>query len=177
MSEEIWKSIEGYEGRYEVSSLGRARSLDRETFYKDGRKGRVKGRILKGAYSKAHGYVVIGLDSKDKRVLHRIIAEAFLPPTEYKETVNHINGDKLDNRASNLEWASYKRNNDHARDTSLNSQHGINCNLSKFSEHTIKAVKNVAARFGLNSTEIAELFDMSETHARFILQGKTRKRG
>lgn len=176
MSDETWKPIPGYEGRYEVSDMGRVRSLDRDVTYKDGRRGRRKGQCLRGSYHKSHGYVVISLDSTDKRVLHRLVADAFLPETQFKETVNHINGDKLDNRACNLEWATYERNNDHARSTGLNSQHGMNCNLSRFSDHTIKAAKNVAQRFGLNSQEIADLFEMSETHARYILQGKTRRK-
>ena len=104
---EEWRAIEGYEGLYEVSNLGRVRSLDRTI---DDR--RYKGRILKGCES-LDGYLKIGLH-KDGTIkttkVHRLVALAFVPNPDSKETVNHINENKHDNRACNLEWLTIQEN-------------------------------------------------------------------
>ena len=121
MSEEVWKDIKGYEGLYQASSLGRIRSLDR---YKK-TKGRykemqckIKGTILKQAINHDGYYeVVLSKDGKAKTMrVNRIIAETFI---DNKTQVNHINGDKLDNRVENLEWCTCKENITHALNNNL----------------------------------------------------------
>lgn len=122
--EEIWKPVVGFESRYEVSNLGRIRSLPHETLVE-----RKKGKpyILKkrGAYiepqPRRHGYMSVwlyGNGGNNGRAgkqysVHRIVAEAFISnPCGYAE-VNHINEDKTDNRACNLEWCSHIQNSNH----------------------------------------------------------------
>ena len=106
---EIWKDIAGYEGDYQVSNLGRVKSL-------------YKGeRILK---PKRHtgGYLQTALyrNSKaDYRFIHRLVAEAFISNPENKPTVNHLDGDKTNNRTDNLEWSTQHENNQHAVTTGL----------------------------------------------------------
>lgn len=173
--EEIWKPIQGYEGRYEVSNLGRFRGLPREIVYKDGRKGMLKGGLLKGAAT-GNGYLTIALNSKVKKLAHRIVAEAFLGPTEYRKTVNHIDGNKTNNRADNLEWATFQQNNVHARETGLNKQHGENSNLAKHSDQFIAAVRNVHAKYKPNWEELGRLFGVRGAHARQIVLRQTRIR-
>lgn len=97
----------GYEGLYEVSNLGRVRSLPR---------GSTKGRI-KAPKETVWGYLMFQLwrDGKPKdRSGHRLVAEAFIPNPECKPTVNHIDCDKHNNRTDNLEWATQSENVRHS---------------------------------------------------------------
>lgn len=177
MMDEIWKTTQQDE-YLEVSTHGRVRRKQRPLIYKDGRKGFLPAGYLRGALSR-EGYVCISSGGK-KYLLHRIIAETFLPPpTEVfaYQTVNHKNGIKTDNHITNLEWATYKANNDHARDTGLCRQHGNNTNLTKFSEQLVAALKRVHQKYNTPAKELAELFEMSTAHVYDILRGGTRKRG
>lgn len=102
---ETWKSVVGYEGLYEVSDLGRVKSL----WY--GRE-----RILKpGKSNKGYLYVVLCKDGETKKTLHihRLVAEAFIPNPNNLETVNHKDEVKTNNVATNLEWLSMKDNDNY----------------------------------------------------------------
>lgn len=113
---EVWKPVNGYEWYYEVSNLGRIRSLDRITVFKDGRTRKFYGKILEANTVNNSGYATISLheNGKSKTILiHRIVAEAFIDnPLECKE-INHIDQDKLNNSVDNLEWCTHKENVNH----------------------------------------------------------------
>jgi hypothetical protein len=114
---EVWKDIPGYEGLYQVSSLGRIKSLDRHRM--DGR--HYRERILKPSSDLA-GYLSVELckEGTGKRILvHRLVAQVFVPNPENKKEVNHINGTKADNRSENLEWNTSSENQLHAFRTGL----------------------------------------------------------
>ncbi|ADI23905.1 HNH endonuclease family protein [Enterococcus phage EFRM31] len=101
---EEWKDIKGYEGLYQVSNLGRVKSL------KFG-----KERILKTGVDR-YGYISVNLYKNNKRKLckvHRLVAQAFIPNHENKPQVNHIDEDKTNNMVSNLEWVTAKENVNH----------------------------------------------------------------
>ena len=112
MTKEVWRDINGYEGRYQVSSMGRVKSLERIIIKKDGRKFTVKERVLKPG-ADGGGYLRVGLcDGEKQKTLkvHRLVCEAFHENPDNKPQVNHINEIKTDNRASNLEWATAREN-------------------------------------------------------------------
>ena len=114
--DEIWKDIPEYEGVYQVSNLGRIRSLDREITYANRKTGLYKGRIMKLKMSK-YGYVVFhfSVDNKKKAIsVHRLVAETFIPNPDNKPCVNHIDCNRANNKVSNLEWCTHKENVQHS---------------------------------------------------------------
>lgn len=121
---EIWKSVIGFEGTYEVSNLGRVRSLGMYAKGPCGSKRYIKGKMLKANVGKI-GYKRVCLAGKNWKNVHRLVAEAFLPnPCKNKE-VNHIDGNKTNNAVWNLEWVTHSENELHAYKTGLNNQEKI----------------------------------------------------
>lgn len=173
MTTEIWKPVIGFETRYEVSSLGRFKALARKIYYVDGRQGSLPEKILRGSQMNT-GYITVSLDSKKRRLAHQIVAETFLGVAEYRQTVNHKDGNKKNNCVDNLEWATYKENNVHARNTGLNNQHGEKNNLHKYSDQFICAVRNVYAAYHPTYECLGRLFGLTGTHARQIVLYETR---
>ena len=116
MMEEIWIDIEGYEGKYEVSNLGRVRSLDQMLSYAS-RWGTIAYRPTKGkvltqrTISGGYKGVLIKVQGKtEMKLVHRLVANAFVPNPQNLETVNHIDEDKTNNHVDNLEWCTRKYN-------------------------------------------------------------------
>jgi len=115
MEKEIWKDIPGYEGLYQVSDLGRVRSLDRVV--PNGRHGgtrKLKGKVLK-AWPNSFSYLHVNLckDGKCKPTkVHKLVAMAFLnhEPCGHKEVVDHIDNDKSNNRLDNLQLITSREN-------------------------------------------------------------------
>ena len=115
--EEIWKDIEGYEGFYQVSNHGRVKSLDRYVKHSTNHVRFCKGKELyiSGGKSSYPSVVLYKHGTKPKQFqVHRLVAQAFVPNLENKPAVNHIDGDKSNNIADNLEWVTYSENTNHA---------------------------------------------------------------
>lgn len=111
---EIWKAVPDYEGYYEVSSMGRVRSVDRTTPHPRNKTMALprKGRILRWEFDK-YGYPVVTL-SKNSRLrtfkIHCIVASAFIPNPDNLPQIDHINSKKFDNRPENLRWCTTQQN-------------------------------------------------------------------
>ncbi len=121
MSKEIWKDIEGYEGKYQVSNLGRVRSLDRNVIHdSDHRRGAYckfhKGTILKQSMAD-DGYFRVSLYDNDGHLkympVHKVVAHAFVSGYREGLQVNHINEMRFVNCAVNLEWVTPSENVNH----------------------------------------------------------------
>lgn len=113
MPPEIWKDIENYEGLYQVSDLGRVKSLERIVICSDGRSNPVKERILK--FDISHRYYRVRLCDKNtkqrKWFVHVLVAEAFKANPDNLPSVDHIReGNRRDNRAVNLQWITHRDN-------------------------------------------------------------------
>lgn len=108
--DEIWKDIEGYEGLYQVSNLGRVKSLSHYEYSDRFKNGRFrKGRLLK-PFKVGANYLAVGLGRGNKAYIHRLVAVAFIPNPQNKEEIDHINCDITDNTAANLKWVTRKEN-------------------------------------------------------------------
>ena len=104
---EIWKDVDGYGGFYEVSNLGRVRSKERITEIQSYCHITRKPRILKGQFNGSYYRVVMSHNGKYRQVMiHRLVAETFIPNPDNLPEVNHKDEDKTNNNVSNLEWCT-----------------------------------------------------------------------
>lgn len=105
---EIWKDIKGYNGYYQVSNLGRVRSMDREVIYSDGTIHHHKGRLIKSGRNE-QGYLQVHLQKQREQKtygVHRLVALHFVDGYAEGLQVNHKDENKQNNRADNLEWCT-----------------------------------------------------------------------
>ena len=146
---EEWRDVVGWEGFYSVSALGLVRS-DRS------------GSTLKPQkYSNGYQYVNLSRSGvKERRIVHRAVAESFIGPCPPGHQVNHINGIKYDNRAINLEWVTPTENIRHAMKhglTKINGEQNANAKLTDCSVWHIRkqyaageaTLQELADRFGV----------------------------
>lgn len=176
-SKEEWRDIQDFEGCYQVSNLGRVRSLDRTIYTKDGKSQNWKGRLLKQRVSNS-GYNQVGFKKQAKtymRDVHRLVAIAFIPNLDSLREVNHMNGIKHDNSVSNLEWVSSTQNNNHALDLGL-MPYGEKCSWSKLSDVQVLEIYNLANKKELTHKQIAIRFNVSKGTVSKIKLGTTGSR-
>ena len=115
---EIWKDIEGYEGLYQVSNLGRVKSLG------NGNSNASKEKILKPGKNRENYLLVVLNKNGERRTcsVHRLVANAFIPNPNNKPCVDHVNTIRVDNRVDNIRWCTYKENSNNELTRKHNSE-------------------------------------------------------
>lgn len=157
---EIWKDIEGYEGLYQVSNLGRVKSLDRLVKGRYGNSRLVKGKLLKSHLDR-DGYLKVRVSINNNVINyfnHRLVAKTFIPNPDNKPQVNHINGIKTDNRIENLEWNTAKENSIHSVINGL-SKTGVKHYKSKLTEKDVIEIRSSK----LTNRALAGKYDVSHS--------------
>lgn len=169
---EVWKSVVGYEGLYEVSSLGRVKSLERKCNTRSGIRTVPEKILVNGLDS--YGYYQVNLYVENIRntwKVHRLECLAFLPNPENKRSINHKNGVKTDNRLENLEWSTEKENTVHAHKNGLargrrGEEHG-QTNLTEIQAREIKY--NHDDKTGV---ELSKMYGITTSSVSAIRNGK-----
>ena len=168
---EIWKEIKDYEGIYEISNLGNIKSLKRKG---------TNGKIM-CYFDNGMGYLRVKLTKNNKSkslLLHKIIANSFIPNPFLLKTINHKNGIKKDNRIENLEWCTQSENVIHAIKNGLRIyKSGVDIINSKFSYEKVIAIRrlNKIKNGKINISKLALKLNVSESSISRILKYKTYK--
>lgn len=160
---EEWKDINRFENLYQISNLGRVKSLPKTVEYKDGRVFNYKEKIIVPHINSA-GYLTIGLAKDKKKIskqIHRLVAEAFIPNPENKPCIDHINTNRIDNRIENLKWCTYKENvnNPITKERQITSRIKPVCQLSLDGQLIRKwdSAKEASIAFGCHITSISKV--------------------
>lgn len=143
---EIWKDIDGCEGLYQVSNLGRVKRV-------------TTGRVLKGSKITG-GYLGVSLYKNSvmsTKKIHRLVAEAFIPNPESKSQVNHIDENKTNNKVSNLEWMTAKENSNHGTRNERLSIPIIATNIKTDEVTEFYGAHECARQLGLHQQNITEV--------------------
>ena len=164
-TEEIWKDVPGYEGQYQVSSLGRVRSLDR---YIRCRRGRTEcriffpGRLLKPCTTRTRRYLKVTLGAADDREEHSLVAEAFHGPCPEGSEVLHINGDLHDNRPENLRYGTHAEN--------MHDIYAQGGRIGKLSTEDVMQIRFGKA-CGIRAKELAQMYCIDVSNIYKLLKG------
>ena len=170
---EKWININDYIDKYQISSFGRVKSLERYVEFKNGTRF-IEERILKPSEMSGYNYVVLCKNGKMETFsIHRLVAIHFLNKKGLF-CVNHKNGIKTDNNVNNLEWVTASYNSKHSYDNKLTSNYGENCGLSSISKITIENIIFLLKNSKLNFNVIASQNKVSVGTIYGINNGKTR---
>lgn len=161
---EEWFDVRDYVGYYFVSNLGRIRSNSN------------RARVLKPAISS--GYLVVTLYKNGEREdlkVHRIVAESLMSNPDNKPCVNHIDGNKLNNALTNLEWASYSENTTHAVNNDLLKLKGEDNHKAKFSNAEVAQIRAYYDQIHPTFQQLANMLGVRKSTAHKIIKQKSYK--
>jgi len=168
-----WRAILGYEGIYEVSNNGLVRSLDRIVQYSDGRSRVHKGKELSSWVDK-EGYERVRLKTQQRNIqkhIHRLVAEAFIMNDDIarKDTVDHINADKLNNNSKNLQWLS---RSDNIKKKAVDGTAPIVRGNAKISFEVARSIRKIRKESNLTIDKIGLLYGLHKTTISKIVNNK-----
>ena len=163
---EIWKDVVGYEGLYEVSSLGNVKSIDRQVGHKGGGTYLIRGAIKSQYLHKGYPMVSLYKNGIGKNWnVHRVVAFAFIPNPLNKRDINHIDGIKTNASITNLEWCTASENSYHAHHMGLNvapvrigSAHG----RAKLTEEKVLEIRKLHSE-GMKHKDLKEKFGIGKS--------------
>lgn len=177
MVDEIWKPINGWEGIAEVSNLGQVKVLSRSaSFSRNGKPQKcfLREKIV-SPYVAQNGYLTIALmvnKVRKKILVHRAIALAFVEGYFDGATVNHIDGNKLNNMPENLEWMSLSDNTKHEWATGLVDLRGEKHPSHKLTAKQVRIIRRLLRSQVTNPNELSELLNVSAAILYLIHKGK-----
>jgi len=166
MLNEEWRSVVGHEGRYEVSNTGRLRSLN---YNKTGHVRELRAGSIRRGYPSAEIFNDDG--TSRMRTIHSLVAEAFIGQRPGGYTVNHIDGNKRNAAADNLEYCTLSDNRKHAFRVGLQSSKGENHSGHKLTESDVRAVRKMLSD-GLRQNLIASKFGVNPSVVSYIKSGR-----
>ncbi len=173
-----WRAVVGFEGIYEVSSLGDIRSLDRSFVNALGHHVHLKGRPLAPRFRNIrYGMMIFCRDgiTKKNRTIHTVVAEAFLGPRPDGMVVNHIDGNKHNNSVENLEYVTQSQNVRHAFDNNLRvPKRGSDHYSSNLTEADIVVIRNEFSS-GIRGVDLARRYSTTNKAISNICRRKTWK--
>ena len=173
MMNEIWKDKKDYEGLYQVSNLGNIRSLTRKVKCKNDTFRIVNGKMLIPIQMK-NGYLFVNLWKNNivkRKLVHRLVATAFIPNPANKQEVNHIDANKTNNNYFNLEWNTRPENTFHSYKMNLREEQRKNVamtnkklkskNVAQYDKNmqltkTFPSASEAARYYGYNQSAISE---------------------
>lgn len=156
---EEWRDVVGYEGCYEVSNLGRVRSVARWVDTYGGGRVFVQG-VIKKQRPNEKGYMCVSLQHgarKETRKVHRLVASAFIPNPDNLPEVNHIDCDKANNAVGNLEWCTGEWNREHAKSRGLFARGKQPIRIVMDGVHEFDSINQCARQTGIASKDIREV--------------------
>lgn len=145
---ELWKDIAGFDGWYQVSSIGRVKRL-KKVHCNHGKRNIVKRELILKQSLDHKGYFTVtisnGIEHKTQKV-HRLVAKAFIPNPDNKPQVDHINRIRTDNRVENLRWATAKENSRNSNHQTMIDAFGKTKGISEWAEDFDLKKETVIAR-------------------------------